>query len=1282
MPSIGSVFATFGAKDNLTPKLQKMQGSLGNFDKRMKASSAGFTKFGTSATAAGKKMTMGLTAPIVGLGIASFKMASDFEASMTKIQSLVGKSEAEVASLTKSVMGLAGSTARAPQELAEAMFFITSAGIDAADAAGVLEASAKAAAVGLGDTATIADLATSAMNAYGKENLSASNATDVMVSAVREGKLEASELAGSMGRVLPIASAMGVSFNEVGAAFASLSRTGTNAAEAATQVRGIMSSLLRPTKQAEEALTGMGLSSEGLREQLKEKGLLSTLKTLADEFDGNAAASASVFGNVRALSGVMDLMGKNVAGTEAIFASMNNTLGATDKAFAVTAETTAFKMSQAISDFKVAMITLGQQVIPIVLPMVQKLAEFIGAAAEKFASLSGPTQKIIIFFGIVAAAAGPVIVAIGMLSAAIGAMSAGMTLALGPIGLAIAAIGLITFAVLKFRDRNKEAEERQAALTEQLKAAGDPLQTVADRAQLAADEYLRLSEAAAAVAGGTENVMEESVLLAELLENKVAGAFEKVGVNAETVNTAVSTGTDEFQKLANQGTLSSRSNDDFADSLMKVGGRVGDVTMKIGQKLKAEEISLDQAVKILRSLDETADAYDDNREAINKQNKELLENTDTMLVYAKALGGKVVEAAQLAAKESGDYTGEVVKLERQLTALNNPMTGVQDGLIGLADGAIVAADAVAEAEEAVSKFTTLTNSRKVEVDFLVDLPGLMQQLNDATMMIADAGSFGGANDEMNMIGNMAHRNQMVSDEIQRQQVEEANKAAISAAKAAQRAHDAAVKEAERIFNSFVSSAIGIGGAAIGDTFVKAMLGEPEDIAKAFKDLFDTAFKSGLTQIPELRSTFMKAMEGEALLIEMAEKRANLSAVLETAEDRLTKALENQASAQSRVNKLASDRASLASKTASAFGFEFGEDIGAKAQADKLLAQYTAFESNLKALQTKGFPSDIITQVIGLGAFAGNEAATGLLAMGDTDFASFTTALAGISSIGAKIGDIQAGITFSGAQGSAASGLLGATASAEGALAARNSLKTQASTAELEAFMLGNKVAGELATGIQGVLQGMPGMTEQSAAALKQFSTEIAAFLGGNTGAGIFDLQNNPALGALPGLLKAQEIKAKTVATAVMPKGTPSDPIAVTDNKVLEAVKASLSPAQQFNADTAAVQAANRAVADIVGGPGFQMADAASLGIADALFDKAIKAPGLQMAYEAADFGSLMTNPTSSRGPSNAQMDGMNVTVNVAGSVTTDRGIAEMVRQIALENQNSGTEWAPADVGFY
>ena len=599
------------------------------------------------------------------------------------------------------------------------------------------------------------------------------------------------------------------------------------------------------------------------------------------------------------------------------------------------------------------------------------------------------------------------------------------------------------------------------------------------------------------------------------------------------------------------------------------------------------------------------------------------------------------------------------------------------------------ADAVAVASKKVVQtwqdLVEVADRKALYFTLELDTTGLYEQLNEAMNAIIDLGSMMPGGDSAMLDEQLAISRRISMELVGTKEADAsvaaaatkaANNAAKAAAKAAQAAHDAAVKEAQRAFDSFISTTVDMGTTLVSESFAKAIVGEPEDIKKAFKDIFDSAFDSGLTQIPELRSAFQQALQGQELLIEIAEKRARLSETLESAEDRLTKALENQANAQSKVNKLASDRASVASKTASAFGFKFGEDIGAKAQADRLLEQYTAFEGNLKALQTKGFPSDIISQVIGLGAFAGNEAATGLLAMGDTDFAAFTTALTGISAIGAKIGDIQAGITFNGAQSAAASGLLGASASAEGALSARDALTIeldkQNALAQSEALLLQKKLGADLVVSLDP-------QSSQQKRELEIFSAQVAELTTG-LGRGINDIMNNSALGKIPELLKAQEFKA--VAAAVMPTGTKADPIVVTDPKVLEAVKASLTPAQQFNENTAAVQAANRAVADIVGGPGFEMADAASLGIADALFDKAIKAPGLQMAYQAADFGSLMTNPTGSRGPSNAQMDGMNITVNVAGSVTSDRGIAEMVRQIALENQNSGTEWTPTTSGVY
>lgn len=392
------------------------------FNAGLKGASARLQAFGARAKAISAQMRT-LSIPLAIAGGASVKMAADFDKSMTQIKSLVGVAGAEVDAMGEKAKVMASETGTSANEAAEALFFITSAGLRGSEAMSVLQASLKAAAVGLGDTKTVADLATSAMNAYGSEVLSATDATDVMVSAVREGKLEADELAGSMGRVLPIASAMGVSFDEVGAAFAALSRTGTNAAEAATQIRGIFSSLLKPTTDAEEALTEMGLSSAELRKQLKEKGLLSTLQTLKENFDGNDTAAQRVFGNVRALSGIMDLLGANAGTTNQIFERMTNSLGATETAFGELSESAEFKLRKAINETKNSFMETGQVVLESLLPHLQDLAKSITDLFKKFQSLDKDTQKNLITLGEVIIIAPLVVSAIGTISTALGGLA-------------------------------------------------------------------------------------------------------------------------------------------------------------------------------------------------------------------------------------------------------------------------------------------------------------------------------------------------------------------------------------------------------------------------------------------------------------------------------------------------------------------------------------------------------------------------------------------------------------------------------------------------------------------------------------------------------------------------------------------------------------------------------------------------------------------------------------------------------------------------------------------
>jgi len=421
-------------KINITGDSSKLKNALSSANSQMNA-------FGKKMQSVGRSMSTQLTLPIVAAGAAATKLALDFDKSMTQIESLVGVAADEVAKMGEAAKTMATETGRSANEAGGALFFITSAGLRGSQATDVFNESLKAAAVGLGETKTIADLATSAMNAYGAENLSATAATDVLTSAVRLGKLEASELAGAMGGVIPIASNMGVGFDEVGAALAAMSKTGTNAANGATQLNAILTTIAKPTADAEAAFNKMGFTSDSLKETLAEKGLMGTLSMLKQGLDATGQEFTDIAPNVRAWKGVLDLTGSSMNDNIALFDEMTRATGATDEAFKKTSQSASFKFAQGMATMKNSLMEIGQIVLPAVIKAVTKLSEFVKGLADSFKNLSPETQNIILTLTGILAAAGPLLVIFGKLMTGISA--------LGPI-LKIAAVGfrLLTTAML------------------------------------------------------------------------------------------------------------------------------------------------------------------------------------------------------------------------------------------------------------------------------------------------------------------------------------------------------------------------------------------------------------------------------------------------------------------------------------------------------------------------------------------------------------------------------------------------------------------------------------------------------------------------------------------------------------------------------------------------------------------------------------------------------------------------------------------------------------------
>ena len=412
----------------------RLLANIKDFSSKLQNAERGLKRFGKKMKKTGQNMSRNLTAPLVGLGIGAAKVAADFESSFSKIENLVGISEGEVEKFKKSVLNLSGKTAKSPKELADALFFVTSAGLRGSDALEALEASAKASAIGMGETAVVADAVTSVMNSYGSEVMSAGRATDILTGLVRAGKVEAEEIAPVIGKVVATASQLGISFEEVAASMATFTRLGVPAAEAATGLRAIMNSTIKTTDQSRDALKSIGLTFDDLRKKIRGDGLANTLIFLTKAFEGNLEGLGALIPNVRALGAVMGTAGAQGETYKEILNDISNSTGIVDEGFTKVSETASFKFKQAMADLVAVGIQIGNILLPPLIAVLDKLKEWTTA----FMNLStGTKQVIVIVAGLVAA--------IGPLLALIGFMSLGLA-ALGPVFVAVAA----EFAILKF----------------------------------------------------------------------------------------------------------------------------------------------------------------------------------------------------------------------------------------------------------------------------------------------------------------------------------------------------------------------------------------------------------------------------------------------------------------------------------------------------------------------------------------------------------------------------------------------------------------------------------------------------------------------------------------------------------------------------------------------------------------------------------------------------------------------------------------------------------------
>ncbi len=376
--------------------------------------------YATTLKRTGDSMTKYFTIPTLAAAGAAAALNVDFERTMTKVRGLTGASTADMKKYTDSILDMAGAVGKAPKELAEALYFVLSSGFKGAEALDVLRVSAEASAAGLGDTAVIADMATSVVQAYGKENITAAEAVDVLTAAVRVGKAEPEEFAAGIGDVISTAKIMGVEFDKVAASLASMTLAGVKTPEAITALNQVMLSLTKPTKAGAELAEQLGLSYAGLRDQLKNEGVIEVLRTLQEATHGNMEQITKLMPNVRGLKALLALTGVDAKTVDEVFRDVAGSTGDMSKAFKAWAESDASEFDKAMGELQAAGVRAGASVVPALADVASGVAD----VAEAFSDLSPETQGWIVKVGLAIAAVGPLLSVASRLSTIYTALAA------------------------------------------------------------------------------------------------------------------------------------------------------------------------------------------------------------------------------------------------------------------------------------------------------------------------------------------------------------------------------------------------------------------------------------------------------------------------------------------------------------------------------------------------------------------------------------------------------------------------------------------------------------------------------------------------------------------------------------------------------------------------------------------------------------------------------------------------------------------------------------------
>lgn len=301
-----------------------------------------------SGKSLGSALVGSLTKVVAAAGIgkmlqSTFTGGTAFESAMAKVGTIADTAKVPLKSLSSQVLQVSGDMHIGANEIAEAAYQAISAGQDTGNAVAFAGQASMLATAGFTSTTSAVDILTTALNAYGKGADEAGHVSDVLLTTQNLGKTSVDELAGSMGRVIPLAAAYNVSLENLSSGLAIMTANGIATAEASTYTKSMLNELGDTGSSVGKILKQQtGKSFSELNADGKSLG--DVLQVLYDSVGGNATKFAGLWSSVEAGTGALSLASSGADKFNGVLQQMQADSGATQTAYDTMTNTMAYKL--------------------------------------------------------------------------------------------------------------------------------------------------------------------------------------------------------------------------------------------------------------------------------------------------------------------------------------------------------------------------------------------------------------------------------------------------------------------------------------------------------------------------------------------------------------------------------------------------------------------------------------------------------------------------------------------------------------------------------------------------------------------------------------------------------------------------------------------------------------------------------------------------------------------------------------------------------------------------